>query len=53
MNMHLLSSDYDSKSETFIPVPLDSSKMAQMPPDYQADAISIADRKKKILSCFE
>jgi hypothetical protein len=43
MNMDLLSSNDDSKSETFIPAPLDSSKLVQTPPEYQDDAISIQE----------
>jgi hypothetical protein len=43
MNMDLLSSDKDSKSEIFIPAHLNSSKLAQTPSEYQADAISIAN----------
>jgi hypothetical protein len=55
MDMDLISSmtfHDNSKSEAFIPAPLNSSKLAKTPPEYQADAISIGDimmmRKKKM-----
>jgi hypothetical protein len=52
MNMDLVSSNDNTKSVTFIAAPVDSSKLAWTPPEYQADTISIADdgdmRKKKM-----
>ncbi len=41
----LSSGDDDSTrpAASFVPRPLDSSKMAQTPPEYQADAISIVN----------
>ena len=45
----LSSGDDDSTrpAASFVPRPLDSSKMAQTPPEYQDDAISIADNDQE------